>query len=180
MTHHLLYWLGTGWWSVSLACAQLLRVSKTCPLRLPWSRGSSTHPSIHPWLLIAWAIFWFLILYGPLSLRAGLCLIVGFSSFNLFFCSFLQSCYHFLPYHSIIPAVMLFDPSLLGLFGPAAYSSLNDSIWSFGFCITLLVGSFVLFISSRVSLAHLLSLGFLGPFSNSAFPWAFTNSFGLP
>ena len=30
------------------------------------------------------------------------------------------------------------------------------------------------------SLAHLLSLGILGPFSNSAFPWAITNSFGLP
>ena len=30
------------------------------------------------------------------------------------------------------------------------------------------------------SLAHLLSLGILCPFSNSAFSWAFTNSFGLP
>jgi len=48
-----------------------------------------------------------------------------------------------------------------------------------GFFITLLVGSFVSFISSWASLAHLISLGILGPFSNSAFPWAFTNSFGL-
>ena len=92
----------------------------------------------------------------------------------------LWSCSHFLPCHFAIPAVMLFDPSLLGLFGSAAYSSLNDSIWSFGFCITLLVGSFVPFISSWASLAHLLSLGFLGPFPNFAFPWTFTNSFGLP
>ena len=83
---------------------------------------------------------------------------MGFSSFNLFFCSFLQSCYHVLPYHSIIPAVMLFDPSLLGLFGPAAYSSLNDSIWSFGFCITLLVGFFIPFISFWASLALFLTL----------------------
>ena len=30
------------------------------------------------------------------------------------------------------------------------------------------------------SLTHLLSLDILGPFFNSAFPWAFTNSFGLP
>ena len=30
------------------------------------------------------------------------------------------------------------------------------------------------------SLAHLLSLGFLGPFINFAFPWAFTNFIGLP
>ena len=35
---------------------------------------------------------------------------------------------HFLPYHSVIPTVMLFDPSLLGLFGSDAYSSLNDSL----------------------------------------------------
>ena len=48
-----------------------------------------------------------------------------------------------------------------------------------GFFITLLVGSFVSFISSWASLVHLLSLGFLGPFPNSVFPWAFTNSFGL-
>ena len=40
----------------------------------------------------------------------------------------LRSCSHFLQYHFAILAVMLFDPSLLGLFGPAAYSSLNDSI----------------------------------------------------
>jgi len=105
---------------------------------------------------------------------------VSFSSFSLFFYSFRQSCYHFLPYHSTILAVMLFNPSLLGLFRPSAYSFLNDSIWSFRFCITLLVGSFVPFISSRASLAHLLSLDFLGPFSNSAFSWAFTNSFRLP
>ena len=113
MTYHLLYWLGTGRWSLGLVHAQLLHVSKTCPLRLPWSEGSTAHPTAHPWLLMAWAIFWFLILYGPLPLRAGLCLIVGFSSFSLLFCSFLQSCYHFLPYHSAIPVVTLFDPSLL-------------------------------------------------------------------
>ena len=128
---------------------------------------------------MAWATFWFLILYSPLPLGTELCLIVDFSSFSLPFCSFLQFCYHFLPFHSAIPTVMLFDPSLLSLFGPTAYSSLNDSIWSFGLCITLLVGSFVPFISSYASLAHLLSLGFLGHFSNFAFPWAFTNSFGF-
>ena len=81
---------------------------------------------------------------------------------------------------------MLFDLSLLGLFGSATYSSLNDLMRSldsyscyFGLFITLLVGSFVPFISSWASLAHLLSLGILGPFSNSVFPWAFANFFGL-
>ena len=87
---------------------------------------------------------------------------------------------------------MLFDPSLLGLFKFAAYSSLNDSIWSlvsysyyFGpiyiyiYIITLLVGFFVPFISSWASLAHLLSLDIFSPFSNSAFLWVFTNSLRL-
>ena len=148
MTHNLLYWLGTCWWSLGLAHALLLHVSKTCPLHLLWSRGSSAHSTTHPWLLMALAIFWFLILYGPLPLGAELCLIVGFSSFSLFFCSFLQSCYQFLLYHSAIPIVALFDPNLLGLFRPVAYSTLNNSMWSFGLCITLLVGSFVPFIFS--------------------------------
>ena len=74
---------------------------------------------------------------------------------------------------------MLFDPSLLCFFGSAAHSPLSDSMWSFGFCLTLLVGSFVPFISFWTSLAHLLFLTFLGHFLNSAFPWVFTNSFEL-
>ena len=133
MTYHFLYWLGTGWWCLGLARALFLHMSRICPLlmRLSWSRGSFAHSAAHPWLLMAWAIFWFPILYGLLPLKAGLCLIVGFSSFNLLFLLLPQSCYHFLPYHSVIPAVMLFNPCLLGLFGPA-YSSLNDSIWSLG------------------------------------------------
>ena len=65
-----------------------------------------------------------------------------------------RSCPHFLPYHFAILVVMFFDLSLLDLFGPTAYSSLNDLIWSFGLCITLLVGSFVPFISFWASLAH--------------------------
>ena len=169
MTHYFLYWLGTGYWCLDLARAPLLCMSKTCLLlmHLPWFGGSFAHSTAHPWLLMAWAIFWFPILYGLLPLKAGLCLIVGFSSFNLLFLLLPQSCYHFLPYHSTIPAVMLFDPSLLGLFGPAAYSSLNDSIWSLGFLLHCLWGL----------VSHLFMLGILGPFS--AFPWVFTNSFRL-
>ena len=66
---------------------------------------------------MVWATFWFLILYGPLPLGIGFCLIVGFSSFSLPFCSFLQFCFHFLPFHSAIPIVMLFDRSLPSFFG---------------------------------------------------------------
>ena len=103
---------------------------------------------------------------------------MGFSFFNPLFCSFLQSCYHFLLHYSAIPAVMSFGPSLLEFFGPAACSSLNDLAWSLGFIfVTLLAGSCVPFISSWASLAHLLSLGFLRLFPNSTLPWSFTNSF---
>ena len=42
-----------------------------------------------------------------------------------------------------------------------------------GLFTALLASSCVLFISSWASLAHLLSLGFLGPFPNFAFPYAF-------
>ena len=63
-------------------------MSKTCPLCLPWSGGLSAHSAAHPWLLMAWAIFWFLILYGLLPLRAKFCLIVDSSSFNLLSYSF--------------------------------------------------------------------------------------------
>ena len=75
----------------------------------------------------------------------------------------------FLPYHSTIPAVVLFDPWLLGLFGPTACSSLNDSIWLldlyscyFGLSqpITLLVRAF---------LSHFSLLEHPWPI---CFPWA--------
>ena len=69
------------------------------------------------------------------SLRGlGFCMIVGFSSFSPFSCSFLQSL-HFLSYRFAIPAMVLFDLSLLGLFGLAACSFLNDSVWSLGFLL---------------------------------------------
>ena len=55
-----------------------------------------------------------------------------------------------LPYCSTISAVALFDPSLMGLFGLVAYSSLSDLVLSFEL------------------------------FPGSAFSWAFTNSFRLP
>ena len=133
-------------------------------MRLHWSGGSSTHSAAPLWLLMATAIFWFFVLYGLLPLGSRFCLIVGSSSFNLIFCSFLQSCYHFLPYHSVIHAMMLFDPSLLGLFGSAAYSSLNDLIWSLDFLLHCL----------RAPMSHLFPLRhpwFI------CFPWVFSAFF---
>ena len=69
---------------------------------------------------------------------------------------------HFLLHYSVIPVVVLFDPSLLGFFGPAAYSSLNDLVWSLGFLLHYL----------RAPVFHFL-LGILGPFTFLGHPWTF-------
>ena len=66
---------------------------------------------------------------------------------------------HFLPYHSTIPAMMLFDLSLLGLFGFVAYFSLNYSVWLLGFLLHYL----------WAPMSHLFPLGH--PWS-ICFPWA--------
>ena len=112
---------------------------------------------------------------GLLLSRAEPCLIVGFSPFSPFFALFVVLL-PFLPYHSVIPIVVLFDPCLLGLFGLASYSSLNVVI---GFILML----FWAFLTHYIACGLLCPISFfltiLGPFSNYAFPWAFTNSFGL-
>ena len=52
---------------------------------------------------------------GLLLSRVGPCLIVGFPLFSTFFAPSVILL-PFLPYHSTIPIVVLFDPCLLGLF----------------------------------------------------------------
>ena len=74
----------------------------------------------------------------------------------------LWPCQHFLPYHSAIPTVMLFDSILLDLFGPAVCFPPNDSVCSLGLFLHCL-WAHVPF-PFWASLAHLLSLSFLGPF----------------
>ena len=86
----------------------------------------------------------------------------------------------FLSYHSAIPAVGSFDPCLLGLFGPAAYSSLNDLIWSLDLYLCYFRLFFTNYIACELLCPISFFLGILGPFSNSAYPWDFTNSFRLP
>ena len=75
---------------------------------------------------------------------------------------------------------MLFDPILLDLFGPTVYSSPNGPVWP----LVLLLHYLRVLVSHLLPLRHpwptCFSLGFLGPFPNSAFPWSFTNFFGLP
>ena len=85
-------------------------------MRLPWLACIVCRL----FLTIFWFPFllWLAQLMGWALLDGGLCL----SSPHPFFC------YHILPHHSIIPAAKLFASILLGLFGPAVYSSLNGPV----------------------------------------------------
>ena len=159
-------------------------------VRLPWSRGLSVRSAAHFWPLVAWMGFWAFILYGLLPLRAGPYLIVGFSLFNPFFTHsvgllMLLSC------HSTIPAVVLFDPCLLGLFWARCMLSFYLIIvaqyyhWA---CIHATSGFLDPFHCLRASLAHFFLLGHPQPISflwaslthsNFVFPWGFVNSFGF-
>ena len=112
--------------------------------------------------------------YGLLLSRAGLCLIVGFSFFSLLLYSFrglaaipaMLLCYS---YCGVIwPQLVGHLLSLLRILLSIGY---NDLVWSLGLYshyfglswpITLLVGSFVPFLSS---------LGILGPFAFLGHPW---------
>ena len=93
-------------------------MSKICLLlmRLPWLACTVCRLFL--------TSFWFLfpLCLAPLKVWAlpdgGVCL----SSTHHF------SCYHLLPYHSIIPVAKLFALILLGLFGLAVYSSPNGPV----------------------------------------------------
>ena len=107
---------------------------------------------------------------------------MGFSFFSLLLCSFRDL--------ATIPIMLLcyscrgvkwpqLARPLLGFLRILLLIGYNDPVWSLdlyscyfrlSWPITLLVGSFVPFLSS---------LGILGSFSNFALPWTFTNSFGL-
>ena len=69
-----------------------------------------------------------------LTFLYGLLMLWGWALFNcgLFFLQptllLLFAVLHFLLHYFIILAVMLYDPSLLSLFGSAAYSSLDDLV----------------------------------------------------
>ena len=132
------------------------------------------HSSPHPWSLMAWIVFWFLIPHGLLLSRAVPYLIVGYSFFSLLFCSFHS--------RATIPARLLYYSCcgviwpqlagpLLGLLRIPFSIGYNDPVWSLdlylcyfelSWPITLLVGSFVPFLSS---------LGILDPFAFLRHPW---------
>ena len=120
-------------------------MSKICLLlmRLPWLACTVCRP----FLTIFWFLFplWLALPRDWALLDDGLC----FSSAHPF------SCYHLLPYHSIIPAVKLFVLILLGFFGPIVYSSPNSLVWPLVF----------LLYHWQTHMSHCFSLGVLSPFA---------------
>ena len=107
---------------------------------------------------------------------------MGFLTYGLL-CPFFFSLGYLQPisWLSSCPAILLChscynDLILSGLFGSAVYSFPNGLTrpWAF-----LLMGSYVPFVFLWASLAHLLVLDFLGPFTNFVFSWAFTDFIGF-
>ena len=66
---------------------------------------------------------------------------------------------------------MLFDPSLLGLFGPVSYSSLSDSIWSLDSYSRYF--GLLYYIACGFLYPIYFFLGILGPFAFLEHPWPF-------
>ena len=193
MTHYLC----TGWVQVGSAWAlrmlhfrvrqKLVRCSSVC-------HGLEIHLYILSLILdLLWRelYFDFPFFIGLLLSRAGPCLIVGFSIFSPFFAPSIILL-SFLPYHFAIPAVVLFDLCLLCLFWAyCKFLSQLLTMTQYGHWIYThaTLGFFDLLHCLWASLAHFFLLGhpwpisFLRhprPISNSAFLWAFTNSFGFP
>ena len=89
----------------------------------------------------------------------------------------------FLPDHSTIPAVVLFDPCLLGLFWAyCMFFSQMVTMTQYGHWIYThaILGFLDSLYCLWAPLPNFFLLGHPSPFSNSAFPWAFNNSFRLP
>ena len=129
MTHHFLYWLGTGWW-----CLGLARVSPS---------SSATHTFAVIWRLVCIFYRALLAFYGVgcFPICHSLCL-ASFGDWasldhgpffpRLIPCSLYRLVSIFLPYHSAILAVVLLDSILLDLFGAAVYFPPSDSVYSLG------------------------------------------------
>ena len=144
-------------------------MSKICLLlmRLPWLACTV----FCSFLTIFWFPFplWLTLLRDWALLDGGLC----FSLAHFF----LLPPPAILLYHFCRKVVCL-NPT-----GPLWVCRLFFSQWpstAIGSFITSLAGSCVPFVFPWASWARLLSLGFLGPFLNFAFPWAFTEFFGIP
>ena len=118
--------------NLTVSCIGQVQAGEVWALRMPFFhvcpkstccscvfRGWPAQSTIR-FLTIFWFPFplWFALLQDWALLDGGLC----------FFLAYPFSCYHFLPYHFIIPATKLFASILLGFFGPTVYSSPNDLV----------------------------------------------------
>ena len=145
--------------STSLVCQKLVCCSCVC-------HGLEAHLCILSLILdLLWRELFpdFPFFIGLLLSKAGPCLIIGFPLFSPSSAPSVVLL-PFLPYLSAIPTMMLFNPCLLGLFGPVAYSSLNDSIWS----LDLYSCYFRLFLTHYIACGLFCPISFflsiLGPF----------------
>ena len=119
------------------------------------------HFVVHFWLLMAWIVFRSAILYDLLLLGVGPCWIMGLPSPSLF-CIHFVALLAFPPYHYVIPAVMLFDSILVGLFGLAVCFPPIDSVCSLGLFLHCLRA-----LESHFPLGHPWPICF--PWASSAF-----------
>ena len=88
-------------------------------------------PTAHAFAVVSLHSLLSLFYYFPVPLSFMAYLLRGWALLDGGLCLFSAhpfSYYHFLPYHSIIPAGKLFVLILLGLFGPAIYSSPNGPV----------------------------------------------------
>ena len=160
MTHHFIYWLGTGWWCLGLvhaspsssavhAFAVIWRLVCTFCHALLASYGVGCFSICHSLWLASFGD-WALLDHGPSFPHLILCTLCGLVRI-------------FLPYHSAVLAIMLLDSILLGLFGRAVYFSPSDSMYSLGLflhCLWAPVSHFPL----RHPWPIWFPWGFLGPF----------------
>ena len=134
---------------MGLARASLPCMSKILPIAHAFAvAGLHILPSIFDYFLVPLPL-WLALPKDWALLDGGLCFSLAYPF----------SCYHLLPYHSITSAVKLFALILLGLFGPAVYSSPNGLVWP----LVLLLHQW------RAPVSHLFSLERPKPV---CFPWA--------
>ena len=153
--HHVLYWLGTGWWRLGLTRASLSNLSKSLP---------AAHVFAITWRLffcVSWpfmrAFFWF---FAPFRSWASYDNGLYISLAHFWFSSLLAT----LNCYSCRNDLILLDPFLGRPFIPFL-SGLSRALFCFYSWAPM-----SLWASLWASTARLLSLGFLGLFANSILP----------
>ena len=152
----------------SACCSRVHHGLKACLHILPpilgflWCEPFSGFSFFKACSFQGWAFVWSQAFHPSahsLALFCSLCISCHTTLLFLLWCYLIQACWASLGLLLILPLMTQYN--------------------HLGFLVMLLAGSCVPF-SFQASLVHLLSLGLFSPFPNSAFPWVFTNSFGLP